>query len=109
MTVYKLHDSQFPEYLPQNFSKVNRTDEIGIQRMLTHYRKNLTCVSKRVKSNTGKISVSNRAVKMYNKLTELEIWVLGIQNASQKEQLFYVPSVVTKYFTDQCEVISWFS
>ena len=54
------------------------------------------------------MSVSNRAIRLYNKLTELEIWVSGINNAGNREQRFFISMVVTKYLTYQSEAISWF-
>ena len=53
------------------------------------------------------MSVSKKAIKLYNKLTEPRVWVSGIQNAGKKKQRFFTSTVVTNYFTDQSEAISW--
>ena len=37
--MYELHDKKFLKYLLQKFSKLNRTEEMGLQEMLTRTRK----------------------------------------------------------------------
>ena len=89
-TVYESNVSKLPNYLLKKTFQSWFEQKRQVYKECSHViETKLKCNSKPVKSDTGMKSVSNEAIQLYYKLTELGIWVSVIQNACKREERFF--------------------